>query len=127
MDIKACMSDFEEGIIQASKKAFPDVKYRKGCYFHWLQALSSKMQGIGMTKEYTFKNVKKLGLLTVIPKDDIAVKGIPYLRKTLEFGLKKREKEMWDEFWVYFKNYWMKVHLISMWNYHDDSDWKNEM
>ena len=127
LDIKAYMSDFEEGIIQASKKSFPHVRYRKGCYFHFLQALSRKMQAIGMTQEYTFQNVKKLGLLSVIPKDDIAIKGIPYLRKTLEFGLKKSDKNMWNEFWEYFNRQWMKSHLVNMWNYHDDDDWKCEM
>jgi hypothetical protein len=70
--------------MKASKKGIPDVCYCKGYYFNWLQALSRKMQDMGLSQDYASKSVKKMGLLTVIPREDIESIGIPHLLQTYQ-------------------------------------------
>ena len=45
-----------------------------------------------------------IDLLTVLPKDELEDKGIPFVRTMITDAFPESDMEIWDKFWdVYFK------------------------
>ena len=51
------------------------------------------------------KNV--IDILTIIPRGEIATKGILFVRSILEPNLGEEDLEKWGKLWTYFNSYWM--------------------
>ena len=66
------------------------------------------------------KNV--MDVLTVIPRDEIVRKGIPYVRSILDQeDVEGREK--WNSFWDYFTKFWCSsMDFIETWNIIDRNE-----
>jgi hypothetical protein len=60
-----------------------------------------------------------LDTLTIIPRDEIATYGIPFLRSVLEKGSDATAVKKWDVFWQYFEKQWMNK--IPSWNILDEN------
>ena len=63
------------------------------------------------------KDAMKIGcldILCIIPRDEVAKYGIPYLRWTLEKDQPDDVKERWNVFWKYFEKQWMPI--LNDWN-----------
>ena len=62
-------------------------------------------------------------ILTVVPKDEIESKAIPYVKSKIEENIKLtlKEKTSMKKFWTYFKKQWMSSpEMISSWNISKD-------
>ena len=67
------------------------------------------------------KNV--LYILTIIPRREIATKGIPFVRYILKLNLGAEDLEKWRKFWTYFSSYWMSsMAFVATWSIHDDDE-----
>jgi len=51
-----------------------------------------------------------IDVLTMIPHNEVIVKGIPYVKSLLP------ETELWDRFWKYFEKTWIDRYGIGSWN-----------
>ena len=108
--------DFEMGEINAVNCQFPNAK-KDGCFFHWKQALRRKMVDLGIDKQQMKMALKEMDLLTVIPKEEVASKGIPFVRIIIEENLVvTADIAKWKPFWEYFDRFWMKEKNLDMWN-----------
>ena len=114
--------DYERGLHNAVVRKFRDTMLN-GCLFHWKQANRRKMVDLKMeTKQIKLAMTRNvLDILTIIPRDEILSKGIPYVRDIIDAEVKtKKDRQLWDEFWGYFKKYWMSTQdFISTWNIFD--------
>ncbi|KUF91609.1 Hematopoietic prostaglandin D synthase [Phytophthora nicotianae] len=108
------MCDFELGLVNAVRQQFAGVPI-VGCLFHWKQALRRKLIDLRIPKE-TVSHVMASGaidVLTVIPIDEIAEKGIPSVRSRVD---ESGHRVKWDTFWRYFKRTWMRTYDPALWN-----------
>ncbi|GMF63467.1 unnamed protein product [Phytophthora fragariaefolia] len=106
--------DFERGLMNAITDQFPLVKI-VGCLFHWKQALRRKMIELRIPQDQIAAVLTPgvLDILTIIPVDQIADKGVRFVRsKITETGSKTK----WDTFWRYFRNTWMQSYGADLWN-----------
>jgi hypothetical protein len=108
--------DFETGLLNALQQQFPDAK-QVLCLFHWKQAIRRKLIKLGIPKNMISNLVDEnglLNLLTVIPKEEIVEKGIPYIRHNFEEG---QYEKQFDIFWnKYFIDVWVSRFDPSCWN-----------
>ena len=70
--------DFELAIPKALKKVFPNAK-PTGCYFHFVQCITRRMIHYGIPQHIAFKEVDWFKLLTVVPKNEIFEKALPFI------------------------------------------------
>jgi hypothetical protein len=73
--VRCAVMDFESALWRALADALPAVK-RRGCTFHWTQAVWRKIQGLGLQDEYqsdreTNKICRQLMSLPLLPADVI--------------------------------------------------------
>ena len=68
-----------------------------------------KAKDIGIRDEQISMAMTKnvMEILTVIPRGEISIKGIPFVRSILEPNLGAEDLEKWGKFWKYFNSYWM--------------------
>ena len=67
------------------------------------------------------KNVMEI--LNIIPRREIATKGIPFVRSIIEPNLGAEDLEKWGKFWTYFNIYWMSsMDFVTIWNIHDEDE-----
>ena len=124
--------DFEKGLMKAIDQQFPRGKIN-GCLFHWKQAIRRKMLSLKIDQEYVGHAMTKncIDILTIIPRDEILVKGIPYVRSILEaedLNLSSDDCVKWDVFWIYFKSFWCSsLEFIATWNIKDVDDKNRKM
>lgn len=114
--------DFEEGLVGAIEEQFPDADI-SGCEFHWKACIQDRCKkrhskkpekNINIPKEkisYMMRK-NKIDLLTIIPEDEVATKGIPFLQHDLETGGTgivpgPEEQKEWKKFWDYMTTQWM--------------------
>lgn len=112
-------SDFEKGLLNAVHSEFPSAIFI-GCLFHFKQALWRKLIDLGIPEELVHELMSEgglIGLLTVIPIDEIISKGIPYIRLHFKEG---KYKGQFDVFWTYFVKTWIhKNYNPKHWNIYD--------
>ena len=113
--------DFEQAEINAVTTQFPNAK-KDGCNFHWKQALRKKMIEFSMNTDQIAHLMQKIDLLTVIPKDEVEWKGIPYLHTMIEPDLANEDIEKLNKFWMYFEKFWLRPKILDMWNMVDKLD-----
>ena len=65
-----------------------------------------------------------IDVLTVIPRDEIIEKGIPYVRLILDKECTTREDlQTWGLFWKYFVGHWCSSRgFIETWNIIDEDE-----
>jgi hypothetical protein len=108
---KAIVVDFEQGLMNAVEKIFPNSKI-VGCIFHFVQALWRYASGIGLRvadiKKETKSVVSALTLLIFVPK-----------QRVLTFFAKIKEhfsNVVFAPFFDYFDRFWMRENMIDRWN-----------
>ncbi|KAG3032222.1 hypothetical protein PC121_g4092 [Phytophthora cactorum] len=106
--------DFEHGLMNAITEQFPLVKI-VGCLFHWKQALRRKMVELRIARPQISAVLRPgvIDVLTIIPVDQIADKGIHFVRAQMD---ETGNKTKWDAFWRYFRKTWMKSYGAGLWN-----------
>lgn len=75
LELVSVVMDFEPAVWKAFKDIFPAVK-RKGCCFHWTQAVFRKIQNLGLAPTYRSKRntatfLKELMSLPFLPAEQI--------------------------------------------------------
>ena len=115
--------DFETAEGNAVRTQFPNIRI-VSCHFHQKQALFKKLKQLAIPMDQIKKMLAEFNLLTVIPKDEIGWKGIPYVRTQIEPDLCNEDIQKWAKFWEYFDAYWMRQSILDMWNVSEmvDSD-----
>ena len=115
-------------MINACNDQYKDTE-KDGCKFHSKQAWERKMKEIGIPQDEIDMAMQHncLDILTIIPKDEIKSKGIPYVKNAIEsIGLSADDKEKWLKFWKYFNKFWMSSdEFIMLWNHHGIADSKD--
>ncbi|KAG4240934.1 hypothetical protein PC116_g11102 [Phytophthora cactorum] len=106
--------DFEHGLMNAITEQFPLVKI-VGCLFHWKQALRRKMVELRIARPQISAVLRPgvIDVLTIIPVDQIADKGIRFVRAQMD---ETGNKTKWDAFWRYFRKTWMTSYGADLWN-----------
>ena len=71
--VRCAVMDFESALWRALADVLPGVK-RRGCTFHWTQAVWRKIQSLGLQDEYhskrdTYKVCRQLMALPLLPAD----------------------------------------------------------
>jgi len=124
LDANTISCDFETALINQCKLQFRSAKI-VGCLFHWKQALRRKLMKCHIPSDLITTLIGPNGtanILTEIPIEDIAGKGIAYVRYTTNEG--DYVKQL-DIFWEYFTNTWLKKYDPNDWNvngcYHDEN------
>ena len=116
--------DFEKALLSAVGEQFRGNTRINGCLFHWKQALRRKMKKLNIEDQYVSMAMHKnvIDVLTVIPRDEIVRKGIPYVRSILDQeDVEGREK--WNSFWDYFTKFWCSsMDFIETWNIIDRNE-----
>ena len=111
--------DFEKALINAVREQFRQSVVN-GCLFHWKQALRRKMGSLNIDKETISMAMTRnvLDVLTIIPRDEVVRKGIPYVRSILDIEVHTNEQRVkWNSFWAYFKSFWCSSNsFIKCWN-----------
>ena len=107
--------DFERGFFTTVQEFFPEC-FLIGCLFHFKQAARKKMKDLGIPDEEIFIAMASgvYDLLTILPKEELLKKGIPFVREMIieeitnyyaEKGMSRSQpafEERWDKFWSYF-------------------------
>ena len=85
MDPFSVTCDFEKGLINAVKQQFMDSVINS-CHFYWKQALHRKMLELKINNDSISMATRKhvIDVLTVIPRNEIIRKGIPYVKYILD-------------------------------------------
>ncbi|KAG4232376.1 hypothetical protein PC116_g19385 [Phytophthora cactorum] len=106
--------DFEHGLMNAITEQFPLVKI-VGYLFHWKQVLRCKMveQRIARPQISAVLRPGVIDALTIIPVDQIADKGIRFVRAQMD---ETSNKTKWDAFWRYFRKTWITSYGADLWN-----------
>ena len=121
--------DFEKGLHNAILAAFPKAVIN-GCLFHWKQALRRKLVDLKFEELSVldrFMHPQSLETLTLIPPNEIEIKGIPYVRSIVDEGLTTQDMEKIEVFWTYFKRFWLsKPSFINSWNINHHDEEKTE-
>ena len=112
-------SDFEQALLDQVSRQFTSSQ-KEGetflifCYFHWKQCLRRKLKELHFSKEIVSKFMEKVGLLTIISIDEIATKGISYVRSKMAETVE--DKAHWESFWLYFRKTWLRKYNPRLWN-----------
>ena len=98
----AVTMDFEVALINQIRYQFPRAKLN-GCLFHFKQATRRYCENVIKMEEGVIKKLMEKGmldLLSIIPLEDIKVKGIQYLKNTIqnELDLSDEEDKQLDVF-----------------------------
>ena len=123
-------SDFEPALLEQVSKQFTSSQ-KEGetflifCYFHWKQCLRRKLKELHFSKDIISKFMVLVSLLTIIPIEEIATKGISYVRSKTAENIE--EKVQWETFWTYFRKTWLRKYNPRLWNVsylidHEDRD-----
>jgi hypothetical protein len=112
--------DFEQPLLQAIMLRFPRAT-GIGCFFHWKQAIRRKLKSLNFSENLiqVFMEPGNLDLLCYIDPAEIVSKGIPYLKKKLDYG---QDKLMMDCFFSYFVKTWCQFYSPDLWNVHRFKD-----
>ena len=107
--------DFERAFFSAAGLLFPEA-HLVGCLFHSKQAARRKMIDLSIP-DHEVQIAMRFGvydLLTVLPKDELDKKGIPFIQTMImdllgEYYMTNKPKDKawerkWDTFWVYFRS-----------------------
>jgi len=113
--------DYELALINAIKEQFKEDTNVIGCYFHFKQAVLKKMKEIGIPKEQRKIAMNKgaMDILTIIPHEEIEKKGIAFVQSHFT------NSPLWDKFWKYFRNTWLKRYKYEDWNIYGLEDVQN--
>ena len=116
--------DFERAIINAMKSQFPNTII-VGCLFHFKQAIRKHLTELKIKPEHISAAMAPtvIDLLTVIPKDEITKKGIPYVKDVIlkKHNFDSEDETKWTAFWQYFESFWLSSpSFISCWNIHNE-------
>ncbi|ETM39488.1 hypothetical protein L914_14367 [Phytophthora nicotianae] len=106
--------DFEKGLMKAMTEQFLSLR-SLGVFSIWKQALWRKMlsERIQQDQIASALTLNAIVVLTIIPENEIADKGIRYERSLVdETGAKTK----WNSFWRYFKNTWLNSNGADLWN-----------
>ena len=108
------MCDFELALHGAVREQF-DRKDQEvilnGRLFHWKKALRTKMKEKYKIPSFQIKAAMEenvMDILTIIPKDEIITKGIPYVMSIIQEKTRDNggdieyDHESWSDFWGYF-------------------------
>lgn len=129
INVRTYTSDFERGLMNGLDKMFGS-KYGNsgthiGCFFHLKQAWRKYLiETVKMPSPEVVKDAMKIGcldILCIIPRDEVAKYGIPYLRWTLEKDQLDNVKQGWNVFWQYFEKQWMPI--LNDWNICGEDGW----
>ncbi|EGZ18329.1 hypothetical protein PHYSODRAFT_332150 [Phytophthora sojae] len=109
--------DFEPALVNAVLEQFPTANL-VGCLFHWKQALRRKMLELRLPEDQIKDALSpgRLDTLTVIPEDQIAEKGVRYVRSIVD---ETGSKTKWNTFWKYFLKTWTQRFDVTTWNVHE--------
>ena len=90
------------------------------CYIRICKKM--KATDIGIRDEQVSMAMTKnaMEILTIIPRGEIATKGITFVRYILKPNLGAEDLEKWGELWSYLKSYWMSsMDFFATWNIHN--------
>ncbi|CAF3909176.1 unnamed protein product [Rotaria sp. Silwood1] len=115
--VKMIMSDFESGLISASKVEFPEVE-RRGCMFHHMQAMHRQVQQIGLATAYKEPEIprdvlRQVFSLCLMPKDRVE----SHYQRLLDTISKYRPKSIRTkliEFFHYYHDQWLMTVGVDM-------------
>ena len=120
----AVTCDFEKGLHNAVRFMFPGVRVN-GCLFHWKQAICKHMKAVRIKKLHIemMMTPNVLDILTVIPRNEIYSKGIPYVKSIINPVILDNDDDSrvkMGVFWKYFKRFWCSDDkFIATWNIND--------
>ena len=122
--------DFERALMNAFRTKFPNADMY-GCLFHFKQALRRKMISLHIEGDRVECVMQKdwIDILTIIRREEIKSKGIPYVRSLIEDegnDLSLAELGKWSTFWAYFDRQWMSPEMVNIWNIHDGDEDERE-
>ena len=125
IDPKYVMHDFEIAMCQAIEELWPGSR-SVGCFFHFKQCLTRQMIKCGIPQHIAFRDVAWFDLMTVVPKDEIWDKCVPFIEYHI---LVKHERVLtdtdpglvraWGAVFDYVKRFWDNPLLIPLFNYDD--------
>lgn len=109
---KSVLCDFERAILNSISLEFPET-VRKGCFFHFCQAVYRKVQELGLAGLYLRNDnfrllVRILMSLAFLPNEEV---GPTFLSIEAKYG---KFSEPVTNFFNYFHNQWVKD--IDIWN-----------
>ena len=111
---KTITCDFEKGMLKSIEEEFSRENVPiVCCLFHLKQALRRKLEYSGISKHDISDLMGqngKIDVLTIIPIDDILVKGISYVRSLMN------ETNNIMGWWRYFKKTWIVEYNPKYWN-----------
>ncbi len=114
--------DFELGMVNSIRKVFPGCT-PVGCFFHFKQAATRKMMECGMPKDMSFNVANWLDLMTVIPKDEVFTKFIPYFEYNIleVYGEQLGTQFIgpFNNFVSYLKSHWDNPKILDLISYSD--------
>ena len=98
-----------------------------GCLLYWKQEIwrRIKVKGIGIRDEQVSMTMTRnvMDILTIIPRGEIATKGIPFVIYILEPNLGAEDLEKWGKFWTYLNSYWLSsIDFVATWNIHNKDE-----
>ena len=122
--VRTYTSDFEIALFTQMGEQFGGKLGGKhvGCLFHLKQAWRKYLIEQCKFSPHEIEAAMATGgldTLTIIPRDEISLYGIPFLRSVLEKGADSAAAEKWETFWTYFERQWMNK--IPSWNILDDN------
>ena len=122
------MHDFEDAIINAVQRKWPDISVYVLCWFHFKKALRSKMEELKFKTKFLHAFLPLFDFLTVVDRELIP-EGLEYIReKAKKVKGYKGHKNLVDYFIdAYFKRTWVTKRLIPRWNYNVGVGWEEEM
>lgn len=129
IDPIAICCDFEKALMNAARQQFSKVSIA-GCSFHFKQALRRHMiSKLKMKEEQASAAMAKnvLDILTIIPRGEIATKGVPCAKEHLDsLIISEEDKSAWGKFWEYFLFFWCSSEeFIAAWNANDGGNFCN--
>ena len=120
LNVEFFMHDFEIAIYNAILNVYPNST-SVGCFFHFKQAIIRRMMKEGIPQHIAFEDSKWFDLLTVVDKNEIFEKAVPYLEfMILERYSDKMDADMANAFrrvFDYIKKHWDNPKMISLFNY----------
>ena len=110
------LTDFELTLQQSVAICFPQAE-RKGCHFHYAQAIWRKVQNLGLQQLYKEDDefrcfINSVIALAFVPPTFVRVAWRGLMGKAPAFGNR-------EDFFQYFQNTWLDGNFpIRMWNVH---------
>ncbi len=125
MRVRTFTSNFEQAMMNMLELLFGKNAgggKHIGCFFHLKQAWQMYLVencNLGPSSIIgALMAVGGLDLLCVLPRHEIDIYGIPYLRLMLEVHATTLEKLSMDTFWIYFQKLWLRI--TNNWNIRED-------